>query len=205
MPRPNTLELCRTHLFDDQEELQKQAVPPALIERILRMRAAYTLWLEHPQKQEAEIRDFLLHFNIHKSAAYEDISIIKLVLGNMAETSKAFHRFKFNAMIQEAYDLAKNKRDARSMVNAAAAYARYNQLDKEDACKIPWDEIVPQRFEPTSDPSVIGIKPVANIEEKIQALKKKYLQEAEEIGYEEIDLDENDLFPENTHLHVESE
>ncbi|GHU80661.1 hypothetical protein FACS1894145_7260 [Bacteroidia bacterium] len=187
MPKPNTLEICRVHLFDNKDDLQKQSIPEMLIERIIRLRSAYMLWLEHPRKKDAEIRDHLLNFGINKSAAYDDIQIIKVLLGDMTETSKAFHRFKFNSMIQNAYEVAERKRDARSMVAASAQYAKYNQLDKEDAYKIPWDEIVPQTFEPTSDPTVIGIKPVANIQDKIRALKEKYLQDIEEIEYEDVD------------------
>lgn len=49
-----------------------------LTERIMRIRSAYTLWLEHPWKKDAEIRDHLLNFGINKSQAYEDIQILKL-------------------------------------------------------------------------------------------------------------------------------
>jgi hypothetical protein len=192
--KPNTLELCRLHLFDDKPELEKQAISPQLIDRIIRMRAAYTLWLEHPRKKDAEIRDFLMNFSINKTAAYDDIRILKLLLGDFTETSKNFHRFKFNAMVMNAYEVAERRKDARSMVAASAQYAKYNQLDKEDALKTPWDEIIPQRFEPTSDPSVIGIKPVDNIQEKIRALKEKYGKDIEDIEYEDVDFDEDTLF-----------
>ena len=194
MAKPNTLELCRVHLFDDKHELMKKGVPEMLIERIIRLRATYTFWLEHPRKKDAEIRDFLLKFDINKSAAYDDISVLKILLGDMAETSKAWHRFRFNAMIQNAYDVAERKQNPKAMASAAGLYAKYNQLDREDAFKIPWDEIIPQRFEPTSDPTVIGIKPIPNIKEKIKALKEKYLNDIEEITYEEIDFDEEALF-----------
>jgi hypothetical protein len=197
MPKPNTLELCRVHLFDNRDDLQKQAIPEMLIERIIRMRSAYMLWLEHPRKKDAEIRDHLLNFSINKSQAYEDIQILKLLLGDMTETSKAFHRFKFNSMIQNAYDLAERKKDAKSMVAASAQYAKYNQLDREDAFRIPWDEIIPQRFEPSSDPTVIGIKPVAGIQDKIRALKEKYLKDIEDVEYEDADFDEETLFTGN--------
>jgi len=107
-------------------------------------------------------------------------------------------------MVLNAYDLAERKKDARNMVAAADKYAKYNQLDKEDTFKIPWDEIVPQRFEPTSDPTVIGIKPVANIKEKIEAMKNKYIQDiAEDIDYEDVDFDEDALFNAPTNINPE--
>ncbi|MDR2085876.1 MAG: hypothetical protein LBP72_01755 [Dysgonamonadaceae bacterium] len=199
MAKPNTLEICRVHLFDNRDDLLKQAIPEMLINRIIRMRSAYTLWLEHPRKKDAEIRDHLLTFGVNKTQAYEDIQLLKVLLGDMSETSKAFHRFKFNSMIMNAYDLAERKKDARSMVAAADKYAKYNQLDKEDNLKIPWEEIVPQRFEPSSDPQVIGIKPVADIQDRIKALKEKYMNDIEDIEYENVDFDEDNLFAEPNH------
>jgi hypothetical protein len=201
MAKPNTLEVCRLHLFEDTDALQRNKIPDNLIKRIVRIRSAYTLWLEYPRKKDAEIRDHLMHFGINKSEAYEDIRIIKLLLGDMTETSKAFHRFRFIAMVEKAYDLAERKKDARSMVAAADKYAKYNQLDKENALLIPWDEIIIQPFEPTSDPSVIGIKPVANIREKIESLKAKYDKDMiEDVEFEEVDLDEDSLFNAPTKL-----
>ena len=204
MSKPNTLEICRVHLFDDKDILLKNGIAETLINRIIRLRSTYTLWLEHPRKKDAEIRDHLMKFGINKSAAYDDIQILKILLGDMAETTKAYHRFKFNSMVLNAYDLAERKKDTRNMVAAADKYAKYNQLDKEDTFKIPWDEIVPQRFEPTSDPSVIGIKPVANIKEKIEAMKNKYIQDiAEDIDYEDVDFDEDTLFNAPTNINPE--
>ena len=200
MAKPNTLELCRVHLFDDIEKLREAKIADMLIQRIVRLRSAYTFWLEHPYKGDKDIRDHLMHFGVNKSAAYDDIQILKLLLGEMTETSKNFHRFRFNAMIQKAYDMADRKKDARSMVAASNTYAKFNQLDKEDSFKIPWDEIVPQPFEATSDPSVIGIKPVPDIQERIKKMKEKYMSDIEDIAFEEEDFDEEGLYsiPENS-------
>jgi hypothetical protein len=201
MSKPATLEICRLHLFSDVDVLRRENIPETLVKRILRIRSAYTMWLEYPRKKDAEIRDHLASFGVAKSEAYEDIRIIKLLLGDMTETSKAFHRFRFISMIEEAYKLAERKKDARSMVAAADKYAKYNQLDKEDALSIPWDEIIIQPFEPTSDPTVIGIKPVANIRERIKALKAKYAEDIpQDVEYEDADINEDDLFNAPTKL-----
>jgi hypothetical protein len=195
MSKPNTLEICRVHLFDNKDELLKQSIPEMLIQRIIRIRSAYTFWLEHPRKKDVEIRDHLLNFGINKSAAYEDIQIIKLLLGDMTKTSKDFHRFKFNSMIQLTAELSERKKDYKTMEKAWADYAKYNQLDKEDAFKIPFEEIIIQPFEPTSDPTVLGIQKVPNIKEKIEKMKNKYMHDiAEDIEYETVDFNEDDLF-----------
>lgn len=196
MAKPQTLELCRVHLFDDIDKLRENSISQQGINRILRLRAAFTLWNKYPRKKEAEIRDFIMRESgVERTAAYEDIQILKTLLGDFAESSKEFHRWRFNDMIENAYSMAERKQDPRAMAAAAGNYAKYNQLDKDDAVKIPWDEIIPQRFEPTSDPSVIGIKPVANIRDKIAAMKRKYINDiAEDIDYEEVDFNESEFF-----------
>lgn len=54
-----------------------------------------------------------------------------------------------------------------------------------------------QPFTATADPSVLGIKPVPNIQEKIQKMLAKYRAETidiEDVEYEEADLEEDVLF-----------
>ena len=59
--------------------------------------------------------------------------------------------------------------------------------------------IVVQPFTATDDPSVLGIKPIPNLREKIRMLLNKYRAEnmdIEDIEFEEADLEEATLFPE---------
>ena len=52
-------------------------------------------------------------------------------------------------------------------------------------------------FTATDDPSVLGIKPIPNIQEKIQKMIAKYRAETidiEDVEYEEADLEEDVLF-----------
>lgn len=196
MAKPQTLELCRVHLFDDVEKLRNVSLSQQAIERILRLRAAFNLWNKYPLKKEAEIRDFIMkQSGVEKTSAYEDIQILKILLGDFQETSKEFHRFRFNHMIDKAYEMAERKQDARGMATAAGHYAKYNKIDQEEAIKIPYEDIVPQTFEPTSDPTVIGIKPIPNIREKIAGMKRKYMADiAEDITFEETDFNEEEFF-----------
>jgi beta-glucosidase-like glycosyl hydrolase len=196
MAKPQTLELCRLHLFDDVDKLKKNSLSQQAIDRILRLRAAFNLWNKYPLKKEAEIRDFIMkHAGVEKTAAYEDIQILKILLGDFQETSKEFHRFRFNHMIDKAFEMAERKQDARGMATAAGHYAKYNKIDQEEAVKIPYEDIVPQTFEPTSDPTVIGIKPIPNIREKIAGMKRKYMADiAEDITFEETDFNEEEFF-----------
>ena len=84
------------------------------------------------------------------------------------------------------------------MEKAASAYAKYNRIDLEDEVAVPYDLIVVQPFTATDDPSVLGIKPLPRLQERIQELLHKYQAEnidIEDIEYEEADLEEQSLFP----------
>lgn len=196
MPIPKTLEICQSCLFDDLDTMRKNNVPVIIQERIIRIRDLYTFWLQYPAKRDKEIVDELIsRYKIQKSAAYDDVSIIRTLLGNINKASKDFHRWRFNEMIMESYNMAKRRKDTRSMVAASDKYAKYNTLDKEDELSNQFDVILVQPFEPTSDPSVIGITPVPNIKEKISVMLKKYwTEDIEDITYEEADFDEESLF-----------
>lgn len=60
-----------------------------------------------------------------------------------------------------------------------------------------YDRIVVQPFTATDDPTVLGIKPIPNINEKIKEMLDKYRKETidiEDIEFEEADLEEDELF-----------
>lgn len=196
MPIPKTLEVCKSHLFDDRDKMEEHGVPLILQERIIRIRDMYTVWLNFPSKKELEIvSELIQRYGIQKSAAYDDVRIIKTLLGDLNKASKDFHRWQFNNMIRKAYEMAERRKNPDAMVKAADKYGKYNQLDKEDILDNPWETIQVQPFEPTSDPTVIGIKPIPNIKEKIaKKLKQYWNEDVEDATFEEFDFQEESLF-----------
>ncbi len=65
---------------------------------------------------------------------------------------------------------------------------------------MPFDLIVVQPFMATQDPSVLGIKPIKDVEKVIKTLLEKYSKEStdvEDVEYEEADLEENELWTPN--------
>ena len=94
--------------------------------------------------------------------------------------------------------MAKKRKDTKTMEKAASSYAKYNRIDLEDEQAVPYEMIVVQPFTATSDPTVLGIKPIPNINDKIKAMLNKYRAETidiEDITFEEADLEEESLFP----------
>ena len=119
------------------------------------------------------------------------------MLPHLAQASRDFHRWRYNEMILETYQMAKKRKDTKTMERAASSYAKYNRIDLEDEQAVPYDLIVVQPFTATDDPSVLGIKPIPNVQEKIQKMIAKYRAETidiEDVEYEEADLEEDVLF-----------
>jgi hypothetical protein len=87
------------------------------------------------------------------------------------------------------------------MAAVADKMGKYNQLDKPDAEPLPFDEIVPQIFEPTDDPSVLGIKKDPDIRKKKQKMLEKYSAEIEiiDVPFEDI-TDESEVETEEESL-----
>ena len=197
MPRQPILEICSKDLFTAEDELlEKYNAEQA--QRVLRLRDMYNYYISNPDTTDRQFIDTAMsRHGIMKSQAYADLSIIKSLLPLLSSASRDFHRFRFNEMILETYQMAKARKDTKTMEKAASSYAKFNRVDLEDEQALPYDLIVVQPFTATSDPRVLGIKPIPNVEEKIAAMLKKYRQESmdiDDVDYEEVDLEEEELF-----------
>ena len=198
MPSPNTLDVCRVDLFTAKEDLE-QRYPQVIVARVLRVREEYNWFISNPDAKDRQFIEFAVsRFSIVRSIAYNDLGIIKTLLPHLSQASRDFHRFRFNEMILETYQMAKKRKDTKTMEKAASSYAKFNRVDLEDEQAVPYDLIVVQPFTATNDPTVLGIKPIPRLQERIQELLHKYQAEnidIEDIEYEEADLEEQTLFP----------
>lgn len=198
MAYPNALELCRSDLFTKEDEL-RQAYPQLLVDKVLRVRDMYNWCIANPDAKDRQfVEQELSRYDISKVVAYSDLAIVKTLLPALATASRDFHRWRYNEMILETYQMAKKRKDTKTMEKAASSYAKYNRIDLEDEQAMPYEMIVVQPFTATSDPTVLGIKPIPNINDKIKAMLNKYRAETidiEDITFEEADLEEESLFP----------
>jgi len=164
------LDLARQGLFADRSNLT-----PGQQEMVQRYEAAFAIWLNNPVYSDREMTIYLMStFGISYRQAHRDIGEIKYLLGNVTNARKEWQRYKVISMLDEAYRMAKDQENPKEMISAADKLGKYTQLDQADAKEIPWDEIIPQNFEPTDDPTVIGLKPVKNLDERIKRLKQKF-------------------------------
>ena len=198
MGYPNALELCRSDLFTKEDEL-RQAYPQLLVDKVLRVRDMYNWSIANPDAKDRQfVEQELSRYDISKVVAYSDLAIVKTLLPTLATASRDFHRWRYNEMILETYQMAKKRKDTKTMEKVASSYAKYNRIDLEDEQAVPYEMIVVQPFTATSDPTVLGIKPIPNINDKIKAMLNKYRAETidiEDITFEEADLEEESLFP----------
>lgn len=192
---PSIHDIVQSDLFTSETELREK-FPQTSVERLLRIRAMYNWLISNPETKDKEFVDETLsRYNIHKSVAYEDLQIIKKVLPHITQASRDFHRWKYNEMILETYAMAKKRKDTKTMERAATSYAKFNNVNVEDEQSVPYDMIVVQPFTATQDPSVLGIKPIPNIEDKIKELLEKY--RAESIDIDDIEFEEADIIPDD--------
>lgn len=189
MPRPGTLEVCRKYLYEDVDQ-----IPEAYRDRVKRIRVGFSHWYEFPSTSRSRIKDLIVQeFGVTGKTAYEDLQIVEILLGNIKNPEKAWIRYRVNTMLEEAYRIAKLQKDPKGMAIAADKLGKYNQLDKPDAEPLPYDDIVPQTFEPTDDPSVLGLKKDPEIREKKKRMLEKYIADIEitDVPYEELSPDED--------------
>ena len=198
MAQHNTLEVCRVDLFTAEDELRLR-YPDVIADRVLRIREEYNWFLSNPEAKDRQfVENAVSRFSISKVLAYSDLAIVKALLPHLAQASRDFHRYRYNEMILETFQMAKKRKDTKTMEKAASSYAKFNRVDLEDEQAVPYDLIVVQPFTATDDPSVLGIKPMPRLQERIQELLQKYQAEnidIEDIEFEEADLEEKSLFP----------
>ena len=200
MSRSNIRDIAQRDLFTAETQL-KELYTPEEVSHVLRLREMYSWFISNPDSRD---RQFITQekdrFGISTTQAYADLAIVKMLLPLLSSASRDFHRYRANEMLLETYRMAKARKDTKTMERAAASYAKYNRVDLEDEQVLPYDMIVVQPFTATSDPTVLGLKPIPNLQQKIDKLLAKYRAETidiEDIEYEEADLEETIYFPSN--------
>lgn len=191
-PTDSFLDKCNKYLFDDKSDLPIHFDVDEQ-NMIIRYREAYVYWVDKPYKSDRDMIDHLMeHHEISESQAYRDLSRIKILLGNVKSASKEFQRHTANHMIREGFKLAIDAasalevKQAEAMIRAGQALVKVNKLDKDEAENIPWENIIPLNLEPSTDVSVIGRKPIANLEAIQAKLRKKYTVQIEDVTFTEM-------------------
>jgi len=171
----------------DSSELRLQMVPEDTILRVERLRELSSYWRSYPSTSPKELVSRCMQlFHVGKSQAYDDIHLLKILIGNLEATTKEFARWRVNQMIEEDRQAARRDGDWRAVASMQKNYILNNQTDKPDTPDMAFDKIVPLQIEPTDDPSVLGIKAPKNLRARRDKLIKQYSKDDEYAEYTEV-------------------
>lgn len=191
MSREHPLERFRTVLF---ENVSEKTLTANEYQQLKRYRDAFTQSLDNPLIRDTELRDYLINtYKVSESQAYRDLANIRILLGNVRNAGKEWIRYLVIEGLKDAAARAREGGKLKEEIMALDKLAKYNRLDKEDIAELPFDKIIPVDWETTSDVSVLGVKPMENLDSEIEKLYKKYMDdiEIEDIDYQEVDDDGN--------------
>ena len=188
MSVPVNIDQYSEYLPVSSDELRQQLVPEDTIQRIERLRELSSYWRSYPSTSSKELVARCMQiFKVGKSQAYDDIHILKILIGNLEATTKEFARWRVNQMIEEDRVAARRDGDWRAVASMQKNYILNNQTDKPDTPDMAFDKIVPLQLEPTDDPSVLGIKAPKNLRARRDKLIKQFSKDDEYAEYTELD------------------
>lgn len=185
------IDIYADNLMLSEEQLRKKKLNGDTLNRILRLRDIYSYMLRNPLKKDREYVDYIVYNaktlgtggEITRRTAYMDLEILHAIVGSLQNCGKEWHRWRFNNMIMQGYQIAVDKEDAAAIAKLASAYGKYNKLDKDDEKDARYEEIPQIKF--TFDVTGLGFKPIPNLIAVIAQLNKKYSNST----YEEIEAD----------------
>lgn len=191
MSLPVNIDEYQKYIAVNDDELRELHVNPLVLERLHRLRALYAYWLQFPDKYDNEIVQYdMAMFHVGRAQAYDDIHLTQLLLGNIQQANKDFMRWKINKDLEADLKAARRASEYKAVAAIEKARILNNRTDKPDEPELEFDKIVPQSFEPTDDPAVIGIEKIPDLRSKIKLLNKKYNDNVQFAEYEEIEEDD---------------
>ena len=188
MSLPVNLDEYSRYVTLDDSELRDLRVSDSVLNRLHRIRGLYAYWLQFPSKSDNDLVQYDINmFKASRSLAYEDLHLTKVLLGNMQQTTKEFMRWKINKSVEQDIAAARKAGEWRAVAALSKVLVANNRTDKDDEPDLEFDKIVPQNFEPTDDPTVLGIERIPDLRGKIRALYKRYSNTmVQDADFEEI-------------------
>ena len=192
MSVPVNIDTYSEYLPVSSEELRGMMVPEDTIQRVERLRELSAYWRSYPATSPKELVTRCMQlFNVGKSQAYDDIHLLKVLIGNLEATTKEFARWRVNQMIEEDRVAARRDGDWRAVASMQKNYILNNQTDKPDTPDMAFDKIIPLQLEPTDDPSVLGIKAPKNLRVRRDRLIRQFSKDDGYTDYQDVEETDN--------------
>ena len=129
MPLPKTIDVCRVDLFTPLAELTEK-YDAIICARVMRVRDEYQWMLANPDARDRQfVEEFAGRYSVSDQAIYADLAIIKQLMPALSAATRDFHRWKTNQMLLETYQMARKRKDAKTMERAATSYGKLNRVD----------------------------------------------------------------------------
>lgn len=190
MSLPVNIDQYAEYLPVDSGDLRTQLVPEDTIKRVERLRELSSYWRSYPSTSPKELVSRCMQlFHVGKSQAYDDIHLLKILIGNLEATTKEFARWRVNQMIEEDRAAARREGDWRAVASMQKNYILNNQTDKPDTPDMAFDRIVPKEMEPTDDPRDAGITMSKNHRKLRDKLIRQFTKDDEYNDYIEVNED----------------
>jgi hypothetical protein len=140
----------------------------------------YNRMYQQPSHTDKRIVDYATEkWSISRTQAYKYVNDLKPILSNIKNAGREYWRYRFNELLLETFEKAKSEGRIKDMVSALSAMGRFNLLDQPDTDQVDWSTIQPPSFEPSPDPTLLGLDGAKTTEElnelKIK-LRAKYIK-----------------------------
>ena len=190
MKAPLNIDEYARRLPLDISELKEEKLPEAFIDRIMRLRGLYTYWLQFPSKQTADLVDYdRKMWNVRKTQAYEDIQLVKALIGDLQQSNKDFWRWRINTMIMDDHKAARRAGEWRAVATMQKNLILNNKTDKDDPIDLQLDRIIPQTFEMTDNISIVIPQAKKTPRKKIEDMLRKYGRK-DDMAVDDADFEE---------------
>ena len=192
MPRRNSMDLIKSHLFSDDDDFQKLSKSDQQL--LIQIRDCYTVWINNPTYTNVQMRDYLMHsYKIDQQKAYSIISKTTMVLGSVEIASKNWIKFVIKDILQKAFLLAEKDqlKKAEIYTKIAQTWAKaFNTASDDGEALNVKEKLHIDNVTIISNPSDIGIVLNGKERKDIQKMMKKYDIPADIIDIEPIDIEE---------------
>lgn len=184
---PEIVQRAHDYLFASVEEMKAAGLQARIIDRLLRIRAIYTWWLQSPTLTDRDVvAEMIRRYNLKTRTAYDDLALIKTCLGSLNQCSQDYLRWVFLQRCQEGFEMARKKDDPSAFAKVLTAYGKYSRLDRDEGLAPDYSAIVPQVFEISADPEDAGFRRIPDIEKKAEKMLRQFQREIQSVEFEEI-------------------
>lgn len=183
MISPVLADKIRAHLFDSEKDFEAGGVAQTVRARVVRVRHMLLAREADVNRADSDILEEAraLYPDARPAVLYEEYALARRLLGDMKDTTRAYHRYIFLERLEEGFHMAREKDDVKAFAQLLATYGKYTRLDAEEVRAADYSSITPQTFEITADHSAAGVEDAEKLIERAKKLEAQYLKQEGEV------------------------